>query len=54
MKKKIFIISTVTVALAPAFFCSIMIEMGLPTMLLRPTTTTSAPSVGVPLRTINS
>ena len=43
-----------TVALAPSFFCTIMIDIGLPTMLLRPTTTTSAPSVGVPLRTISS
>ncbi len=44
----------VTVAFAPFAFWSRMLAMGLPTMLDLPTTTTSAPSVFVPLRTISS
>ena len=41
----------VTVAFAPFAFWSRMFAIGLPTMLERPTTTTSAPSIFTPDRT---
>src|SRR4030043_1544242 len=43
----------VTVALAPGAFWSSILAIGLPTMLLLPTTTTSAPSILVPERINN-
>ena len=41
---------TVTVASPPAPRCMSMIAIGLPTVSLRPTTTTCRPAIAIPLR----